>query len=68
MNDKPIKAVFNPISDGGGIVAKRTKTTQEKVNEAYGYKELEGFIEEFGEVAEFHNINLAIRAFLGQEN
>ena len=61
MDDKPIKAVFNPLADGGGISAEAVEMTR-------GYEMLESFIEEFGEVAEFHNINLAIRSFLGQEN
>ena len=38
-----------------------------KITAQLGYSALEEFIEEFGEVDEFHNINQAILAFLGED-
>ena len=76
MSDKPVKAAFKPLSDGGGITlptpgslkADRLKKLESEVKFHLGYSALEEFIEEFGEVDEFHNINVAILAFLGVDN
>ena len=74
MDDKPIKAVFKELSSGGGISksikrdairARQSEEMEDQITVQRGYMDLEEFIEEFGEVDDFHNINLAIRAFLG---
>ena len=52
---KPIKQTVISKEDEAAITVNR------------GYTDLEEFIEEFGEVDEFHNINQAILAFLGED-
>ena len=69
MTDKPIKAVFNPIGDGGGIgPAAMDDEAEAAVEVIHGYNMLEAFVAIYGEVDDFHNINLAIKAFLGVDN
>ena len=50
-----------------GIKAKEREALATKITAQLGYSALEEFIEEFGEVDEFHNINQAILAFLGED-
>ena len=68
MSDKPVKAIFNPLSEGlkrHAIRARQSDEMETRITVIRGYTDLEEFIEEFGEVDEFHNINQAILAFLG---
>ena len=55
------------MSDSGTGPEEMAEEVESAVKSLEGYETLEAFIANFGEVDEFHNINQAILAFLGED-